>query len=865
MEHQAREYEPFLLYGKSLEEYFRDKETVGPAVWHENKSVMWPILDKYQQDGYQAMLEISNRWGGSLLCDGVGLGKTFVGLMLIERLTRDGKNVLLLSPKSAFDAVWEPELNKRLPFLQGWGTNFKHLKHTDLIRKNSKDINWEDEWEAAKNKFDCIIVDEAHNFRNREKNQRFARFMEFINEGKSKQVFFLTATPINNSILDLKHMIDLFTNDNDSHFNRAPLSITSIYGQFRRLRAALALVIQLDGMEKIDLSAEIAKKEAQRILRDDPLIRALVVQRSRGYVKESQKIFRGREIQFPEPEPPRVWKYDLRKVYGDLLDDFQSAFGKDSFLKLSIYSPYEYYRGDITQLDDFKMKISGRKQVANLIRIGMLKAFESSVHAFESRCNRMMMRFVSWLSHPEHLIDLDAEKRIEEWKEKNHAILMYAQKLGLTGFEDDGIDEDEEEDDGFLDLPKIDKNVWSDDEFELQKIIDEAYADLEQLVIFIEKLRPITPEQDAKLEAVIELVRTDASSETGKVIIFTEFMTTARYLKKNLQKQLTEFRIEQVDSQTSTDRTTIVRRFSPYYNGSSSAELAENGEDEIDVLISTDVLSEGLNLQDSIRLVNYDIHWNPVRLMQRVGRIDRRMDPDKEAAIVAAHPEREGERGSIAYWNFMPPDSIDNLINLYGKVTGKIILISSVFGVQHGHGLTPDQEMEHLRDFNEQYDGFETTDEGLRLTLDRIVKEHPELARKWKSMPYHVISGKTNEDGRKGVFFCYRIPEPHPLSDDEIERGVIPGWSTENGMGDSRWFFFDIETEEILDGVGLMPQMHTIIQCESDSERVVSLEDQQLRDVKKKVEKRIKNTIMRTLQAPAKGAKPRLVCWLNIS
>jgi hypothetical protein len=132
-------------------------------------------------------------------------------------------------------------------------------------------------------------------------------------------------------------------------------------------------------------------------------------------------------------------------------------------------------------------------------------------------------------------------------------------------------------------------------------------------------------------------------------------------------------------------------------------------------------------------------------------------------------------------------------------------------------------------------------------------------------MPYHVISGKTNEDGRKGVFFCYRTPEPHPLSDDEIERGVIPGWSTENGMGDSRWFFFDIETEEILDGVGLMPQMHTIIQCESDSERVVSLEDQQLRDVKKKVEKRIKNTIMRTLQAPAKGAKPRLVCWLNIS
>ena len=130
-------------------------------------------------------------------------------------------------------------------------------------------------------------------------------------------------------------------------------------------------------------------------------------------------------------------------------------------------------------------------------------------------------------------------------------------------------------------------------------------------------------------------------------------------------------------------------------------------------------------------------------------------------------------------------------------------------------------------------------------------------------MPYHVISGKTNEDGRKGVFFCYRIPEPYPLSDEEIERGVISGWSTEDGMGDSRWFFFNTETEEILDGVGSMPEMHNIIQCEPDTDRVVSLEDLHLRDIKKKMEKHIKNKVMRPLQAP-KSAKPRLVCWLDI-
>ena len=125
-------------------------------------------------------------------------------------------------------------------------------------------------------------------------------------------------------------------------------------------------------------------------------------------------------------------------------------------------------------------------------------------------------------------------------------------------------------------------------------------------------------------------------------------------------------------------------------------------------------------------------------------------------------------------------------------------------------------------------------------------------------------SGKANEGGRKGVFFCYRIPEPVSLSDEEIERGVVPGWSTEDGMGESLWFFYDTEAEEILDQIGQMSEMHKIIECSTETERVISLDDETLRNIKKKVEKRIKNTIMRTLQAPAKGAKPRLVCWINI-
>ena len=163
--------------------------------------------------------------------------------------------------------------------------------------------------------------------------------------------------------------------------------------------------------------------------------------------------------------------------------------------------------------------------------------------------------------------------------------------------------------------------------------------------------------------------------------------------------------------------------------------------------------------------------------------------------------------------------------------------------------------MEQLRVYNEEYDGFETNYETLRLKLDILVAEHPEQVKKWRKMPFHTLSGKSNEEGRKGVFFCYRIPEPVALSDEEIERGVAPGWSTEDGMGESLWFFYDTETEEILDQIGQMSEMHRIIQCEPEADRKITIGDDDLRKIKKTIDRHIKNTIMRTLQAPAKGAK----------
>ena len=168
-----------------------------------------------------------------------------------------------------------------------------------------------------------------------------------------------------------------------------------------------------------------------------------------------------------------------------------------------------------------------------------------------------------------------------------------------------------------------------------------------------------------------------------------------------------------------------------------------------------------------------------------------------------------------------------------------------------------------LRDLNEEMYTPNTTDETLKLTLDRLIIDHPDEAKRWRRMPYATLSGKSNS-GRRGVFFCYRIPGPPPLTEKEIESGEIVKWVTEDGIGDSRWYFYDLDTEDILDGIGAMGEMHAIIECEPTTEREIGIEKSVLKGSKKKVQKHIKNTVLKALDAPM-GTKPRLVCWISLN
>jgi superfamily II DNA or RNA helicase len=237
----------------------------------------------------------------------------------------------------------------------------------------------------------------------------------------------------------------------------------------------------------------------------------------------------------------------------------------------------------------------------------------------------------------------------------------------------------------------------SRDDFRVDEMLNETFTDLDQLAQFLVETRKVGASNDDKLKKLIRLLK---SKEIlgKKVLIFSEFAHTARYLKRELTAAGIED-LEQIDGSSVSNRQTVIKKFSPYYNESSADELMAEGEKETQVLISTDILSEGLNLQDASLLINYDIHWNPVRLMQRIGRVDRRLNPEVEAKILAHHPERGSDRqpAVIKYWNFLPPDELEKLILLYGKVSGKVLTISKLLGIEGGKLLHGDEEFDPIQ------------------------------------------------------------------------------------------------------------------------------------------------------------------------
>ena len=829
----CREYSPYDVYLKSIYEYFKNREQT-MTDWEDQESQVYKVLSQYQRDGYNSLIRIADKYKGAFLCDGVGLGKTFIGLMLIERFVKkERRNVVLIVPAAARTSVWEATIKKYVPEILDGFYPFKIIHHTDiLLDKNENLMN------KIAEQAECVIIDEAHHFRNRSSGS-YRKLFEMIGGGCQKQMFMLTATPINNSFLDLQHLIELFTQREDSFFKVPPLGIHSLSGHFKKMEARLELITN---SEATDVSADAV--EAGVIFKGDTLVNELVVQRSRVYVKKSLTVGEGTEVLFPNRNPPIVAEYSLKRSYGKLIDDFVDSFyRKDKvtgriipILALAVYSPYAeaYFIGDRSKIDS--MKQGRQAQIVNLIRQLLLKRFESSTAAFEETCIRIFIRLKKFMD--DYKDDTNA-RQVERFSVNKARILAhiesYISSNTSTTYED--LEDD---------MPEY---VWDVEEsleikdFNIPVMIQDTLGDLEILCDFLDDMMAIDPAQDDKMNVLKNILLSDSRVKNKKVIIFTEYRSTAQYIYRELCKEGFN-QLYELDGQSKVNRREVIERFAPYYND----RLSNNVGEAIQILVSTDVLAEGLNLQDATCLINYELHWNPVRLMQRIGRIDRRRSRAVEEQLLADHPEVALDRDIVYYWNFLPPVELEQLLSLYKTVSRKALRISKTFGIEGKQLLTPDDDYEALRDFNSAYEGTETRNEEMLLEYQRLMLENPGYEELVKLLPQKMYSGKLAV-GHKGFFFCYELPS---MKSDGT-------WTEGDGL--YTWYLLDTETKVINDhSYEIWQNIKTL----PNTARVLTVTVDEFAEMRKEVESYLNRSYMRSIQAPI-GIKPRLVTWMQLN
>lgn len=831
IENHCKEYSPYDVYLRSMYELFKTREET-VSEWEKHESKIYPGLSQYQRDGYNKLVEIAAKYSGAFLCDGVGLGKTFVGMMLIERFVmKERKNVVLIVPASARISVWETTIKKYIPeILQGF-FSFKIINHTDLLLEKNENL-----MNQIAEQAEVIVIDEAHHFRNRSSN-RYRKLFDMMAQGRQKQMFMLTATPINNSFLDLQHLIELFTHRQDNFFAGAPLGIHSLSGHFKKMEARLTAMTDHGTTESIDITSD-------DIFRGDSLVNELVVQRSRAYVKKSLTGADSTNVLFSHREPPTVANYSLKKTYGKLINDFTDSFDRKDkqtgknvpILALAVYSPYEeeYYIGDRTKIDEMK---SGRQtQVVNLIRQLLLKRFESSVAAFEETCIRIYVRLKKFL---EDYKEYGNTRTIERLLAKQEDIVEY-----VNSFVEDKMPKSMEElEDDLPDYVWVTEENLNQEDFDIAAMLADTILDLEVLADFIKDIKDISPENDDKIRELKRILLEDKRIKGKKVIIFSEYRSTAQYIYNELWRAGFE-NIYEIDGQSKDNKHELVQRFAPYYNDTTSKEI----KNEINILVATDVLAEGLNLQDASCLINYELHWNPVRLMQRIGRVDRRRDAAIEKKLLQDHPELAEDRRNAYYWNFLPPAELEELLSLYRTVSKKTLRISKTFGIEGKKLLTPDDDFEALKDFNSQYEGETSTDEEMALAYQKLLTDNPNYEDSVNQLPKKMHSGK-HASIRRGIFFCYELP---------IKR-ADGSWS--EGDGQYKWYLMDPETDAVTEQTY---EIWKSIECSVDEPRIITLGEEEFATAKKKIEAYLKKNYLRRVQAPI-GVRPRLVTWMQLN
>lgn len=565
LDHNVREFTPFEVYAKALQALTQDLELPNIG-WEESESRIYPILAPYQREAYHALRKMEQQWNGGFLTDGVGLGKTFVGLMLTEYYARRRRqNVLIMATKTGKDAVWEPELQNRLPQLFGEFTNVRVLAHTDLSRDNAEELV-----EQLKERVDVVIVDESHNFRNHGKKtddetgtrSRWWRLQD-ICEGK--KVFLLTATPINNTMFDLVHQAELFTGLDDGYFS--PMGVSSLQSYVASLEKPFR-----DRARKGE-GASVELGEFEETMHADKFLASIIHQNSRKYAMESAKAAGAGEVLFPEPQQPCVVDYELGLHQSKLLEELERAFNERTPLfELPMYYPLAFS----TSAEVDTLAENRQKQIVGLIRTTFLKRFESSVAAFAGSCVDLSSRILRWLDANTKDQPMYAQ-RLADWRQRHFHLIeevhqKYRPTLEMTESEAPEDLTDEE-------FAELDYTLVGS-EYDYERMFEAAFEDLVQLGRFLERVLDSSGIDD-KYERLRDLLAPskkrakqldndqgevfDPAFRTNKVIVFTEFADTARYLHQRLEDEGVAA-VDRLDGTRTDNRFGMIKRFAPFYN-----------------------------------------------------------------------------------------------------------------------------------------------------------------------------------------------------------------------------------------------------------------------------------------------------------
>lgn len=714
------------------------------------QSKIWSMLYDFQRDAVLAIINKLEKYNGCILADSVGLGKTFTALAVVKYYENRNKSVLVLCPKKLAENWNTYKDNYVNNPIAADRLNYDVLFHTDLSRdggmSNGLDLsrlNW--------GNYDLIVIDESHNFRNgigthsNTQENRYQKLMEkVIRAGVKTKVLMLSATPVNNRFVDLKNQLAIAYEGNAENLDERMNTTKSLEDIFKQAQKAFNAWSKLEPEQR-------TTDALLRTLDFDffELLDSVTIARSRKHI---EKYYDTKEIgKFPE----RLKPISLRPCLTDLNDaiNYNEIYDQLMQLTLCVYTPSNYifpskmqkYK-DLTHNKGENLTQTGRERgIQRLMSINLLKRLESSVNSFQLTLTRI-----------KELIEgtIDAINRFEKYGSAD--ISMYE-----AARDDWDIDDENTE---FFTVGKKVKIELADMDWKSWR--KELQQDADVLELLTLMVADITPEHDTKLQELLRLldekITNPINPDNKKVLIFSAFSDTAEYLYDHVSRYIKDkYGLDTAVITGSIDgRTTIkgvqatlnnvLTGFSPV--SKDRDVLMPNSRNEIDILIATDCISEGQNLQDCDYLINYDIHWNPVRIIQRFGRIDRIGSRNKVIQLV----------------NFWPDLTLDDYINLKSRVETRM-KITVMTSTGDDDLINPEEKgdleyrkaqlkrlQEEVVDIEDMSDGISIMDLGLnefRLDLLDYMKRNGDMDKKPRGL--HAVVPATDELP-EGVIFVLK-------------------------------------------------------------------------------------------------------------